>query len=109
LYYTGHGCLLVDESELLFLMFHWYVTKAVRWLAKRVLAGNDNTSTNDQLLQWCSCNFTGEEKFLEGITKLNNNVINRVDYISYVLGMPLMSDLFCMYSMMNHWKVSSIM
>jgi hypothetical protein len=50
------------------------------------------------MLCWTYCDFTGEETFLAVIQKLNNVVLNIVDYVKFVLKKPMIKDLLCIFS-----------
>jgi hypothetical protein len=80
------------------MMFHWYVCKAVWYVAEAILLEADNGTPEENMLCWTYCDFTGEETFLAVIQKLNNVVLNIVDYVKFVLKKPMIKDLLCIFS-----------
>jgi len=92
-YCTDHGCILVDTSDHLFLLFHYLVHKAVTHVAKTLMQSNVNVEEHDNLSTWCSCDFSREDTFQEVKHKLSTFVSNIAEYLSFALEIPFISEL----------------
>jgi hypothetical protein len=94
-YCTEHGCLLVDESNEFFLLFHFFTSQAVEVVAKALSMTHDSLEAWESLHVWCSSSFTGEESFVDVRHKLLDYVEDITDYLSFIMDIPFLNDFLC--------------
>jgi hypothetical protein len=104
-YCTQRGCLLVDETDELFIMFHWTMHNAIQIVFSETLTFDDQGMqvSNTSLQHWSSCSFTGEDTFLEVMDKLGNSVVTIAHYVQFCLDILFISD-FMSYLQPNEKK-----
>jgi len=93
-YCTQRGCLLVDETDELFIMFHWTMHNAIQIVFSETLTFDDQGMqvSNTSLQHWSFCSFTGEDTFLEVMDKLGNSVVTIAHYVQFCLDILFISD-----------------
>jgi 2-hydroxy-3-keto-5-methylthiopentenyl-1-phosphate phosphatase len=93
-YCTQRGCLLVDETDDLFILFHWTMHNAIQIVFSETMIMDDQGMqvSSTSLQHWSSCSFIGEDSFLEVMDKLGHSMVTIVDYLQFCLDIPFISD-----------------
>jgi hypothetical protein len=92
-YCTHRGCLLVDATEELFRLFHFYVVKSAEYVTKTLMRKNCSLDQWESLSKWCSCSFTGDENFADVKEKLRGDVEDIRQYLDFILQIPFLQNL----------------
>jgi 2-hydroxy-3-keto-5-methylthiopentenyl-1-phosphate phosphatase len=93
-YCTQRGCLLVDETDDLFILFHWTMHNAIQIVFSETMIMDDQGMqvSSTSLQHWSSCSFIGEDSFLEVMDKVGHSMVTIVDYLQFCLDIPFISD-----------------
>lgn len=95
------------ETDELFLKFHCFIGRAVKYVAK--ISHRSDNEMDENLSLWCSCNFTGEDSFAEVCRKLTSHVGTITDNFSFLLEVSFIKYLLAIAFVQENRYVATLL